>query len=378
MKTIVIGGGVQGLACAFALGKRRAGSVLLLEAKRMGYGESSRGGGGVRAQFKCEPNIRLATWSMQLLETLSGDLRYHILYHHGGYMYLHYSAKGAAGAEQEVQTHNRMGVHTRLITPQEAARIVPGLNVEGVQVAQYNSHDAAFHHDALLWGYYLALRRFGVEVRNNTKVTALETQNGKVMGVRVGDELLTADHVIVATGAWTRDILETVNVTVPTKPYRRETMVIEGIRHFLEPFVIDKRTGVSFHQTVRGELIGSAYLDKPETPSMNWNATRPTIEKWSRVVSKLFPALSKVAVMRQWSGSRDFTPDGTPLFGPVQGISGLWMVCGQSGVGLMLAPAISEAIAKEMLGQEPGVDWEVYSPRRFETGKELWERAPSG
>ena len=82
--------------------------------------------------------------------------------------------------------------------------------------------------------------------------------------------------------------------------------------------------------------------------------------------------------MRTRWPSRDFTPDGSAIFGPMREVDGLWAICGQSGTGLMLAPAIAEAIACGFEGIEPGVDWELYSPRRFELGREMWERAPSG
>jgi sarcosine oxidase, subunit beta len=378
MKTIIIGGGVQGLACAHALSKRGIGPITILEAKRIGYGESSRNGGGIRAQFRNEANIHFAKWSMTIFEGLTAELGYQILYHHGGYLYLHYSEASASQAEQEVKLHNRLGVPTRMISREEVMRMVPGLNVKDLIVGQFNANDASCHHDALLWAYLRVLRKRGVEVRQGVKVSRLEKQGGKITGVvEESGDLLPADQVIVAAGAWSRGILNTVGIDVPTTPWRREQLVAESTRHFLKPFVIDKKRGISFHQTIRGEILGNAHVPV-ESPSMNWEATRPLIETFSRGLYEVFPALSHMNVIRQWAGSRDFTPDGTPIFGPMPGIEGLWAICGQSGVGLMLAPAIAEAIARAFAGQPPGVDWDTYSPLRFETGKELWERSPHG
>jgi sarcosine oxidase subunit beta len=377
MRIIIIGGGVQGMACAFALAKRGVDSIILLEAQRIGYGASSRNGGGIRAQFRHEVNIRLAIWSMRLFDRLTADLGYQILLHHSGYMYLHFDEKTARQAEQEAKLHNRLGVRTRLISPREVSKIVPGLNTQGMLFAQYNPDDASCHHDALLWAYLRVLRRMGVEIREKVEVIGLEKQGGRIIGARVTDRLIKGDQVIVAAGAWSKKLLNTVGVVVPTQPWRREQMVAESMQHFLKPFVIDKQRGISFHQTIRGEILGNAHVPVHE-PSMNWNATRPLIETFSRYLYNLFPALTKMSIIRQWAGTRDFTPDGTPIFGPMPSVEGLWAICGQSGVGFMLAPAIAEAIAQAIVGRDPGVDFEIYSPRRFELGRELWERSPHG
>jgi sarcosine oxidase subunit beta len=375
VKTIVVGGGVQGLACAYALARRGVGPLTILEARRIGYGASVRNSGGARAQFRNEPNIRLGKRSLELLENLSAELGYQIMFHRGGYMYLHYTEADAAQAEKDVRLQNSLCVPTRLISPDQARRIVPGLNVEGIRVVKYNPHDVSCHHDALLWGYLRALKRLGVEVRQGAKVTKLVKQGGSIGGAVVDGAVLQAEQVIVAAGTWGPQLLKTAGVEVPVTLWRREQLVTTPIKHFLDTFVIDRRLGVSFHQSIHGEVLGGGHVPL-EGPSTSWHATRPLIETWCQGVYKLFPPLSRASVLRQWAGTRGFTPDGTPIFGPVADVPGLWMICGQSGTGLMLSPAIAEAIAQEFSGLSPQVDWAVYSPRRFETGDELWERTP--
>jgi sarcosine oxidase subunit beta len=376
MKVIIVGGGVQGLTCAYTLGKRGIGPITLFEANRIGYGASSRSGGGIRAQFRNEPNIRLAIRGQELHSKLSKELGYHTLFHRGGYMYLLYSDEDVEQAEKDVALQNQLGVPTRLISPREAARVVPGLNVRDLGVAKYNPDDAFCHHDALMWALVRALKEMGVTIHQETEISSLEKSSGKIAGVVVDEEVISADQVIVAAGAWSRELLNTVGVEVPTKPYRREKLVTETVRHFINPLVTDRRLEMSFHQSTRGEVTGLASVPL-DGSSMDWNSTLQLVEKWSRGIYELFPPLRNVGILRQWAGTRDFTPDGTSIFGPVIEVDGLWMICGQSGTGLMLAPAIAEAISKEIAGEAPGLDWEIFSPGRFERGEELWERVPT-
>lgn len=377
MKTIIIGGGIQGLACAYSLAKRGIGPITLLEANRIGYGASGRSGGGIREQFRNEPNIELAKRAKWLYERLTAELDYHILFYHGGYMYLNYTESQAAQAEKDVALQRRLGVPTQLITPSQAMRIVPGLNLQGVKVVQYNPRDANVHHDAVMWAYFRKLRQMNVTIKQGIRVERLEKTGGRISGVVADKHTFTAEQVIVAAGAWTRKLLNSVGVRVPTEPWRREKLVAEPVRHFLDPLVVDRRLGISFHQAIRGEVLGSAHVPLLES-NMNWNATRHSLENWCRGIYELFPPLRNAAVLRQWAGTRDFTPDGSAIFGPMCEVDGLWAICGQSGTGLMLAPAIAEAIACGFEGKDPGVDWELYSPRRFELGREMWERTPTG
>jgi len=375
MKTIIVGAGVQGLACAYALAKEGVAPITVLEARRVGYGASSRAGGGIREQFRNEANILLAKRSMRLFEKLSTDLNYQILFHRGGYMYLNYSDQDAEQAERDVELHNQLGVPTELLSPEAAQKIVPQMNPQGVKVVQYNAHDAACHHDALMWAYLRKIRQMGVIVRQGARVTSLETEGGRIAFVVVGDNNLVADQVIIAAGAWSRDLLATAGVHMPTQPWRREKLVVEPVRHFLEPLISDRGLGVSLYQSPRGELLGTSY--SPDTsPSMNWNSSRHMLEKWCRGIYQLFPILRNASVFRTWAGTRDFTPDGTSIFGPIKNVKGLWAVCGQSGTGIMLAPAIAESIAKAIVGKPPDVNWDIFSHERFGNGKELWERQP--
>jgi sarcosine oxidase subunit beta len=377
MKVVIIGGGVQGLLCAYELVKHGIDTITILEAQRIGYGESSRCGGGIRTQFRNEMNILLAKRSMKLFEKMTSELNYQILLHHGGYLYLHYDDNSVFEAEREVKLHNKLGVQSRLISPQEVEKVVPGINTTGILVGQYNPQDASCHHDALLWAVYNVLINKGITIKQKIKVNRLEDRNNRVVGVWVDDGFVPADVVIIAAGAWTRLILDTVDINVPTAPWRREQLISESIRHLIKPFVMDKKRGISFHQTSRGEIIGNANI-QVQNSTMDWNATRPLIEKFCNGLYDLFPAMCHISIMRQWAGSRDFSPDGTPIFGPMVSIQGLWAICGQSGTGWMLAPAIAEAIALGIVGKNPNLDWEIYSSNRFSTSKELWERSPNG
>ncbi len=78
------------------------------------------------------------------------------------------------------------------------------------------------------------------------------------------------------------------------------------------------------------------------------------------------PALRDAHIVRSWSGLFDLTPDGRAMIGPAENIAGLWIATGFNGHGMAIAPAVTESLAKSILGETPPVGLEAFAPARFE------------
>ena len=73
-EVIIVGGGVNGAACAYNLAKRGMKRVVVLEKGYPGCGATGRCGGGIRQQWGLEENILLARESVKIFESLSQEL----------------------------------------------------------------------------------------------------------------------------------------------------------------------------------------------------------------------------------------------------------------------------------------------------------------
>ena len=87
---VIIGGGVNGMACAYNLAMRRAGKIVVLEKGYLGAGATGRCGAGIRQQWGMEENIVLAHESVKIFEKLSEELGFNIFFRQGGYLMLIY------------------------------------------------------------------------------------------------------------------------------------------------------------------------------------------------------------------------------------------------------------------------------------------------
>ena len=151
---VVIGGGIMGLSTAYNLAKNHGvRDVVVLEKSYLCSGASGRNGGGVRAQFSSETNVRLMQESLRICRAFAGEMKINVWFRQGGYLFLVRDEEGRRALEGSVKVQNECGHPTRLLTPKEAQRIVPELELEGVVAAAYNPEDAVVFPWPFVWGY---------------------------------------------------------------------------------------------------------------------------------------------------------------------------------------------------------------------------------
>jgi sarcosine oxidase subunit beta len=342
----IIGGGVHGLAIAYNLALRGIEDVVVLERSYIGSGASGRNAGGIRAQYASKENIELAKASLEIAEKISAELGFNIMFRQTGYLYLARSEEQVRYLERAVRLQNSLGVRTRIVHTPEIREIVPLLNTEGVLAGSYNGRDGIARHDAVVWGYARAARRLGVEINQYTEVTGVEARGGEVRAVRTSRGTIITDTVVNAAGAHSREVARWLGVELPIIPAKREILVTESLEPFLDPMVIDLETTAYFNQTDRGEVVAAIHVARDEAATYDTSSTLTFLERISRILVHFFPRLRPVRVLRQWAGTYDVTPDGSPILGPVEEVRGFIQANGFSGAGFKLCHIVGRLLAE--------------------------------
>ena len=341
---VVIGGGIQGLAVAYELAKRRFGRICVAEAGYPGVGASGRNGELIRSAFESAAWVGLFDRSLQRWGTLAQDLGASTLFTRAGYLVVADTEAQATMAEHAVRRHAALGLRTRLLDTSEVLTLVPAL-APGIVRAGIHQPDAGFaHHDASVWAYVRGAARAGVEVHPQTCVTGIRLERDRVTGVRTSRGDIATPLVVDAAGGRAREVAAMARVLLPTKTERLEALVTESVRPFLRPGVALLDVLGYCHQTTRGEFVGGTEVRgdvPPDSMRTSLTGLRDAAAKFTRA----FPVLRGVRVIRQWAGLVDATPDYAPILGPVPGTVGLWLDCGWT-YGFMGAPAAGELLAE--------------------------------
>jgi sarcosine oxidase subunit beta len=361
---VIIGGGVNGVACAYNLAKQGMKDIVVIERGYLGCGATGRCGGGIRQQWGLDENIILARESVRIFEHLSSEIGFNIFFRQGGYLMLIHDEHEHDLVSKTVPRQNALGVPTEILSPEEIPSLVPGLNVESVRCAAFCPTDGTAYPYAVIWGYAECAKRLKVDIQPHTRVDKVTLLNGGTYEVVTSKGRYQTPRLLNVAGAVTKDIAAMLGVRIPTKPYRHEIAVSEALKAFLDPMVISIKKGFYFSQSMRGEIVGGMG-DPHEPSSSNIRSSPEFLFMYARALREIFPALGKARIIRQWAGLYDVSPDARPIIGTVEGLDGYYHACGFSGHGFMLSPIVSKLLCELITTGTTSIPVESLSLKRF-------------
>ena len=189
------------------------------------------------------------------------------------------------------------------------------------------------------------------------------------LGVEVLEETdaleLERDVLVIACGPYSADVAARIGVELPVRPLCRQLLETSPLDvPATLPMVIEEETGFHFRRR-DGRLVLAMTDPKPRWGFREEVDETLVPDRLARLEHR-FPSAHGVRIERAWAGLYDMTPDAHPIIGPVG--ERVYAACGFSGHGFMQAPAVGEAVAAELLGDEPPVDLSPYRPERFDAG----------
>jgi sarcosine oxidase subunit beta len=380
---VIIGGGIMGLAIAYNLAKRGTRDIVVVDSSYLCGGASGRNGGGVRAQWSTEANVKLMRQSIRICAEFASEMKINVWFRQGGYLFVARSEGKRAALEASAKLQQSLGLKTQVLSPKEAQKVVPELATDGgkgappILSATYNPDDGVVFPWPFVWGYAQAAAKRGVEIETHTRVVGFETRTDgrgrkRVAGVTTSKGPIACELVINAAGAWSPEVARLAGVELPNHPHRHEICSTEPLKPWLKPLVADLDSGLYFSQSMRGEIVGG--ISNEQVPAgINQDSSAQFLGLYSRALTELVPRLGAVKVLRQWAGCYDLTPDANPIVGPVDELDGFWQASGFMGHGFMIAPIMGEIFAERIRDDKHGELFEKWNLRRFKEGRLLNE-----
>jgi sarcosine oxidase subunit beta len=374
---IVVGGGITGLSVAYNVLRVSPKKVCVFEKRYIGSGASTRNAGRYRVHFGNEENLKYALKSVSYLKKLPKELGYNALLAPTGYLWLIYGEKTEKMFVEKNKLFRRYGVALKKFSPEEVYHKYSFLREQkNLVAAYYGPQNGSFHPDVYTYGLAKKISSMGGSLFEYATVTSIVVKSGEVTGVSMKDDplVVNGETVVVAAGAWSNTLLETIGIELPLTPVRKEIMVTEPFAYTIEPFIIDEEKRMYVSQTLKGELIGScAIKDEPNGLVSQTNSIRWLFE-YARRLKELLKAPELIRIMRMWSGYYNMTPDKSHIVGRCNDWpEGLYVITGFSGHGFMLGPYSGLLLAKEIVAGKTPADSLRYTPCRFQEGRLIEE-----
>ncbi len=362
---VVIGGGVIGTSIAYHLARSGVEDVVLLEKGELGCGSTCRAAGGVRASFSNAANIEIGLRGLEVYSDFTARYAQDIDFHRDGYLYLLSDQDMVDVFDESVAVQNAHGVPSLMIDPGEAQMMSPLISTDGMLAASWSPDDGKCTPEAVVQGYARAARRHGATLVRNCAVIDVTMTGDLVSAVVTDHGVISTGQVVVAAGAWSRQIGEMMGIDIPVTPYRRQIAFTEPIED-LPPspsLTIDFPSTLYFHPEGDGLLLGWSDPDQPPGFDLRFE-----LDEWllglGEIAQTRLPSALDYGIATGWAGLYEVTPDQNQIIDRT-GVDGVYVAAGYSGHGFLMGPATGEIITDLFHDREPGYDISAFRLDRF-------------
>jgi sarcosine oxidase subunit beta len=367
----IIGGGIMGASTAYHLARRGCTDVVILEKDLLAQASTGLSAGGIRQQFSHPANIRLSQEAVRVFERFEELFGVDMEFRQVGYLFLAQSEDVWQEFLANVDLQRRCNVPVEALSPDEIKYRWPYLNVEDLCGGTFCPEDGYADPYMAAMGLANAARRLGVRIEEQTKVTAIRIEGGKVCGVDTTKGPLAASVVVNVGGPWGGQVAQMAGVDLPVKPYRRQVFVTKAFDPIPKPvpMILDIEPAFYFRGEGPGILMGMSDPHEPSSFNLNWDYS--FMEK---VIDKAFhraPILEEAEIGRGWGGLYAITPDDNPIIGALPDAKGHFCAIGFSGHGFQQAPTVGRILSELILDGETDFDLSPFRYDRFDkvTGK---------
>jgi sarcosine oxidase subunit beta len=346
---VIVGGGIEGAAAAWALSQRGVTDVFVAERNTVASGMTGKSSGIVRCHYGVSSLAAMAAVGLEVFEKADEMFGTDIGFRQTGYV-VGVGEPNVESMRKSLAAQRAVGVQTEEIDSADVAEMWPFADLS--PFAAFGWEPRGGYGDAYqtAQAFAASARGAGVRIRQGAEVTALLVDGDAVTGIRLADgSTVSAGTVVVATGVWTKPFLAPYGVDVPIRVVREQIVTIApGVETGSVPVFSDLVSLQYVRPEVGGDILfGNSDLSEVEEADPDNYLNRATESFVDLTVDKVgtrFPGFSGAAIRTSYAGCYDVTPDWNPVIGEAP-LEGLVVAAGFSGHGFKISPAVGRLIA---------------------------------
>ena len=374
---IVVGGGGHGLATAYYLAREHgAASVAVLEKGWLGGGNTARNTTIIRSNYLLPPSAALYDRAVQLWENLSAELNFNVMFSPRGLLHLAHTVHDQQEIARRGAANRAAGIDAETLSPEQVQKRVPFINLHGrfpVLGALLQRRGGIARHDAVAWGFARAADSLGVDIIQNCEVAGFDIRDGVATGVQTSRGRIAARKRIGVVAAGHSGVLANMaGFRLPLETFPLQAFVSEPLAPVLDCVVMSNTVHAYVSQSDKGELVIGGGSDPYVSYSQRGSFDQ--IEHVAGPIVELYPAFSRVKMLRQWAGLVDVTTDRSPLMSETP-VRNLFFNCGWGTGGFKATPGSGWAFADMLVRGSANELCAPFSINRFHTGALVDEAA---
>lgn len=377
---VIIGGGSIGCSLAYHLTQLGMTDVVVLERDKLTSGTTWHAAGEVvPAVLGSEWACDLYRYGRELIAGLEAETGQATGFRRVGYIQPADTPERLEEMRRGAAFMNRFGIEVHEISVQEAAERFPIGDFSRTLAAFWYPMEGRTNPVDTTMALARGARGRGARFIENIRVLDVLNQHGRAVGVRTDQGDITAEHVVICAGMWSRQLGARAGINLPLQAaehYYLITEPLDGIPRDL-PLMEDPHSWAYFREETGGLLVG---LFEPDaTPwqidaipehfafgeiQPDWDRITPYLEAALRRV----PSVAHAGVRKLFCGPESFTPDLAPLVGEAPGLRHCWVAAGLNSLGILNGPGIGRVLAHWIVEGHCPVDHTAFNVDRFADG----------
>ena len=388
---VVIGGGIMGCSTLYHLAKLGVTDAILLERNKLTSGTTWHSAAQVRALRHSHNLTRMIQYSVDLYSQLEQETGQSVGWIQEGSLSIATNPDRLTHIKRQEALARAYGINASSISAAQARERWPLMNGDDVLGAVWSPDDGRVSPSDVCAALIKAAKHAGAKLFENTGVTGVTTENGRIRGVETLQGNIKCDAIALCAGLWSREVGAMAGAQVPAlacEHFYLLTKPINGITGNT-PTLSDHDNSLYIRDDSGGLLVGCFEpMGKPIKPGVltedfefgllpeDWDHFEPMMEN---ALHRL-PVLEDAEVKMLLNGPESFTPDGTFMLGETAETEGLFLGCGMNSVGLASGGGAGMNLAHCIVNGAPAYDLSEADAQRyapvFNSLEHLMARAP--
>jgi len=264
-----------------------------------------------------------------------------------------------AGSQIEMDICKRHGIETKVLNAGDIRDLYPDIAPDIRHGLMLPNNAFTVSPQRLVRTLGVLLTEAGGELVNERVLKIIPRDGGGYLLMNnIGNRVV--ERVVVATGAWSRELLDPLGVHVALETERGYHAMMPSPSITLKVPISIKNRGFGLTPMENGLRAGGTV----EIGGLMAPPDERRAMILVRHVKRIFPTLT-TGEPSYWMGHRPSTPDSLPIVGPVPKRPGLFVVTGHGHFGMTGGPPSARMVSRMINGEAPGIDPAPYAVDRW-------------
>jgi len=378
-KVVVIGGGVIGCSVAYHLTKFGWKDVILLERDQLTSGTTWHAAGLVSQLGPSAAITKIRKYSLELYKKLEKEVDHSAGLRLNGALSIAQTEGRWQELKRQATTAQLYNIDIKILDKENIKKEFPMMFTDDLKGGILMPGDGAADPSGVTHMLAKAARLNGAQIFEKSPVEKILTKNGRVAGVRVNNQNIECEYVVLAAGMWSRQIGEKMGVSIPLYPAEHFYVITEPIENLPKtlPTIRDFDNSTYYKEDAGKLLIGifegksiPAFNDSNRVPEdFSFGEFPENFEHFEPYLAKSikrFPILETAGIRKFFSGPESFTPDTNSLLGEVSEVKNLFLSCGLNSIGIGSGGGVGKVTAEWLMNGHINEDIFNYDIKRFQ------------